>query len=190
MTEEEIIASATRQFEKRGLKFTMQDVAEDLHIAKKTIYQYYGSKEELMTAMLNHGFATIQAQKRKILSEPIPYMEKVRKVMIAIPEQYTVLDFRQLSDLKGKYPEVYKVLRRNLESNWDPIIELLEEGKKEGRIKDISIPVLRTMVTASLDAFLSTDALKKSRVAYNDALNDMMDIILKGIKEEKYEKDH
>ena len=52
MTNEEIIVSATRQFEKQGLKFTMLDVAKDLHIAKKTIYQFYPSKEELLIAMV------------------------------------------------------------------------------------------------------------------------------------------
>ncbi len=189
MTEKEIIASATKQFYKIGLKFTMQDVAADLHIAKKTIYQFYASKEDLLIGMLDFGFGAIQEQKRQILAEKIPYKEKVRKVMIAIPDQYAVLDFRKLSDLKEKYPKAYKVLRKHLENDWDPIIDLLEQGKKEGRVQDISIPVLKIMVTATLDAFLSTDTLKTSKVAYNDALNEMMNIILDGISEEK-DEDH
>jgi AcrR family transcriptional regulator len=189
MTEDEIIESATRQFYKIGLKSTMQDVAGDLHIAKKTIYQFYPSKEELLIGMLDHGFGDIQKQKREILAEKIPYKEKVRRVMIAIPDQYTVLDFRKLSDLKDKYPKAYKVLRKHLENDWDPIIDLLNEGKEEGRVNDFSIPVLKTMVTASIDAFLSTDALRKSKVDYNDALNEMMKIILDGISEE-HDEDH
>ena len=56
-------------------------------------------------------------------------------------------------------------------------------------MQDISIPVLKIMVTATLDAFLSTDTLKTSKVAYNDALNEMMNIILDGISEEK-DEDH
>lgn len=190
MTEDEIIASATKQFYQDGLKFTMLDVAEDLHIAKKTIYQFYSSKEELLIGMLDHGFGKIQNQKREILAESIPYKEKVRKVMIAIPEQYTVLDFRRLSELKEKYPKAYRVLRRHLETDWDPIIELLENGMREGKIRKISIPVLKTMITASFDAFLSTDALKDSKVAYTEALNDMMNIIMNGISEEKEDEDH
>ena len=81
MTEKEIIASATKQFYKIGLKLTMQDVAADLHIAKKTIYQFYASKEDLLIGMLDFGFGAIQEQKRQILAEKIPYKEKVRKVM-------------------------------------------------------------------------------------------------------------
>lgn len=189
MTEKEIIASATKQFYKIGLKFTMQDVAENLHIAKKTIYQFYASKEDLLIGMLDFGFAAIQEQKRQILTEKIPYKEKVKKVMIAIPDQYVVLDFRKLSELKEKYPRAYKVLKKHLENDWNPIIELLEQGKKDGRIHNISIYVLKIMVTATLDAFLSTDNLRIYKIAYNDALNEMMNIIMNGISEEK-DEDH
>lgn len=185
MTEEEIIASATRQFYRLGLKFTMQDVANDLHIAKKTIYSFYTSKEDLLVGMLDYGFGEIQKQKRAILAENIPDEEKLRKVMIAIPDQYQVLDFRKLALLKTKYPTAYKTMKKHLETDWDPIIALLEKGMKEGKIRHISIPVLKTMVTATFDSFLSTDTLYTSKVAYTDALNEMMDIIMDGITEDK-----
>ena len=184
MTNEEIIVSATRQFEKQGLKFTMLDVAKDLHIAKKTIYQFYPSKEELLIAMLDQGFGKIQEAKQKILGEDIPFKEKVRKVMIAMPDQYAILDFRKLTELKEKYPKAYRNMRRHLENNWEPIIRLLEQGMQEGKIRKISVPILKTMMTASFDAFLSTDALKASKLTYSDALNEMMDIIIDGISEE------
>lgn len=187
MTEEEIIISATRQFNQYGLKFTMQDISDDLHIAKKTIYQFYTSKEDLLNAMMDSGFAKIQEQKRLILAEKIPYLEKLRKVMIAMPEQYAMVDFRKLSELKDKYPSVYQNLRSHLETDWEPIIDLLKKGMKEHKIKQVSIPVLKTMVTSSFDAFLSTDTLKTSKVAYADALNAMMDIIMSGIAEDEHE---
>lgn len=187
MTEKEIIASATKQFYKMGLKFTMQDVAANLHIAKKTIYQFYASKENLLIGMLDFGFEAIREQKRQILTEKIPYKEKVKKVMIAIPDQYAVLDFRDLSDLKEKYPRAYKVLKKNLENDWNPLIDLLEQGKNEGKIHNISICVLKIMVTATIDAFVSTDNLRDHKVAYNDAMNEMMKIIMDGISKEKEE---
>ena len=104
--------------------------------------------------------------------------------MIAMPDQYAILDFRKLTELKEKYPKAYRNMRRHLENNWEPIISLLEQGMQEGKISKISVPILKTMMTASFDAFLSTDALKASKLAYNDALNDMMDIIMDGISED------
>ena len=55
MEREEIVQEAIAQFQKNGLKFTMNDIAASLHIAKKTIYQFYASKEELLSAMGEEG---------------------------------------------------------------------------------------------------------------------------------------
>ena len=41
------------------------------------------------------------------------------------------------------------------------------------------------MVTASFETFLSTNVLKSEGIQYNDALNQMMDIIMNGIAEDK-----
>ena len=188
MEREEIVQEAIRQFQLNGLKFTMNDIAVSLHIAKKTIYQFYVSKEELLSAMLAYGFRQIQEKKQEILSSDLELTDKIRMVMVAMPHQYQVLDFRKLSDLHQKYPGVSEELVGYLENDWEPVIRLLEEGVKEHKIRPVSIPILRTMFTASLESFLSSDMLTEEHISYNEALEQMMDIIMNGIKEHNYEK--
>ena len=48
---------AMQLFRQQGLHFTMQQVAEPLHISKKTIYTVYPSKEALLLDMVDHAFA-------------------------------------------------------------------------------------------------------------------------------------
>lgn len=177
----EIIQTAMRLFIDKGLKFTMQDIADQMHIAKKTIYAYYASKEDLLIGIIDYGFAEIHTKKKNILDSSLPFNEKLRQVMIAMPDQYSVFDFRQLSGLHEKYPNAYHNLNAHLESDWEPVLQLLEEGQKAGMIRNINIPVLRMMITASFESFLSQDGLKKAGISYYDALNDMMDIIMEGI---------
>ncbi len=181
---EQIIEETMHQYELNGLKFTMQDVAHGLHIAKKTIYQFYPSKEDLMIGVLDYAFDRIQEGKRKILDMDIAIADKIRMIMIAMPDQYNVLDFRKLSDLHDKYPKVDERLRQHLESDWDPVIQLIHKGIDEGKIKNISIPVLQAMVTSGMEYFLSTDVLKENEIGYHEALDEMMDIIMKGIERE------
>ena len=183
----EILACAAEEFRKHGLKFTMNDIATDLHMAKKTIYTFYSSKEEMLNAMIDTGYEDIQKNKQEIIASDLPYEEKVRQVMIAMPEQFQVIDFRMLSDLNEKYPDVYKNLQRQLENNWEPVIRLLQEGMDQHKIRNISIPVLRQMITATFESFLSTDNLKQEGISYKDACNYMMDIVMNGISEDEYE---
>ncbi|MBR3357612.1 MAG: TetR/AcrR family transcriptional regulator [Solobacterium sp.] len=176
-----ILNTAVDLFQEQGLKFTVQDIAGRMHIAKKTIYHIYPSKEALLTAIVHYGFDQIQKGKQEILSRDMDLVEKLRTVMIAMPDSYQILDFRKLQEL-NRYPEVAEQVRIRLKSDWDPIIELIREGQQQGRLRNISIPVLRLMVTASIEEFLSSDMLRKENILYREALESMMDIIMKGIE--------
>lgn len=179
--EEKILQTAEELFIKMGLSFTLDDIAKQLHIAKKTIYKCFASKEELMIVMLDNGFRKIQDKKKEILGSDLPYLEKLRKIMIGMPDSYAVFDFRELETLHVKYPLVYQHLQNHLESNWQPVIDLLEQGRKNGTLNDFSVPILKMIITSTLESFLSTNVLKEQNISYNDALNKMMDIIIKGI---------
>ena len=76
---------AMQLFRQQGLHFTMQQVAEPLHISKKTIYTVYPSKEALLLDMVDHAFAEIHHCKQKILAGSSTLQEKLRAVIIAMP---------------------------------------------------------------------------------------------------------
>ena len=69
---------AMQLFRQQGLRFTMQQVAEQLHISKKTIYTVYPSKEELLLAMVDCAFEEIHHCKREILDGDGTLLEKLR----------------------------------------------------------------------------------------------------------------
>ena len=52
---------------------------------------------------------------------------------------------------------------------------------KEGTIRKMPIAVLKAMVEASIEKFLSSDALIEGKIEYNDALQIMVDIVMNGI---------
>ena len=181
---ERVIAAATALFQTQGLRFTMQEVASALHISKKTIYTVYPSKEKLLLDMVDALFADIHREKRELMAAPGPVEERVKSVIVALPEQYRALDFRLLDTLDEKYPAVALRVREHLATNWEPTIALLEEGMKAGRIRPVPIPVLRQMITASIEGFLSSG---ENGASYADTLAAMIDIIMNGIRRRENE---
>ena len=184
-----IIDTAISMFAREGLHFTMQDIAAEMHIAKKTIYTVFPSKESLLCAMLDEGFSSIHADKKKILESDLDLIEKIRRVMIAMPDQYQLIDFRRLNDLREKYPAAHERLIQHLEEDWDPVIRLLETAEEEGLIRNISIPLFRMIFTSSLESFLFTDTLSREKISYQQALQELMDILISGIRKDAYEED-
>lgn len=178
---EEILNAATELFHEKGLHFTMDDVAAKLHRAKKTIYRSYPSKEDLLNGLLSYGFDQIQKTKAEILKSDLPLEEKLSKVIIAFPEVYQKLDFSKLNELGEKYPRIAQDLRRHLEDGWEPIIQLMEEGVAQGKIRPVNLKVFRLIATADLEYFVSSNELKRAGVEYHEALNGMVDIFMKGL---------
>lgn len=176
---EQLVTAATALFQTEGLRFTMQEVADALHISKKTIYTVYPSKEALLLDMVDSLFADIHRAKGELMASPDPVEERIRAVIVALPEQYQTLDFRLLDELEEKYPSAARRVREHLESNWEPTIALLEEGMAAGRIRPVPIPVLRQMITASIECFLTGG---RDGTSYAETLEAMIDIIMNGIR--------
>ena len=176
----QILDAAAKLFQAEGLGFTMQQVAAALHISKKTIYTVYSDKEALLIDMVDMLFEKIHRRKAELAALPLPLEERLRAVIIALPEEYAALDFRQLDALEEKYPAVAARVRRHLETGWEPTMALLEQGITEKRIRPVNLTVLRRVLTAAFQQLLSG---ANGGSSYAAELDDMMDILMNGIKE-------
>lgn len=180
--QEHILEGTIRVFNKKGLKFTMDDLAHELGMSKKTIYVSYKEKNELFFDMVDYLFDNIAEKKEEVLNDSkLSTTEKVKKILGVMPESYSEIDFRQLYLLRDKYPDIYRKVEERLETGWEDTISLIEKGIKEGVIRDIPIFLVKTMLESSLEQFFSRDILLKNKMTYNEALAGVVDIIVDGI---------
>ena len=183
---EEILKATLQIFNEKGLKFTMDDIAELLKISKKTLYKIFDDKEALFLAMVDYMFDTIKESERAVVEDDsLSTVDKIHKILGVLPEGYKDVDLRQLYLLKGKYPKIYKQVELRLETGWETTIELIEQGIAEGCIWPIRIPILKMMLEASVEQFFQRDILIQNKVSYQDALDEVVDILMEGIKVHK-----
>ena len=124
-----ILEGTIQAFNRKGLKFTMDDIAGQLGMSKKTIYTVFRDKETMFFAMVDYMFDSIKESERQVLrDESFTTVEKIRRVLGVLPEGYKDIDFRQLYLLKDKYPVIYKQVEKRLETGWETTIQLLEQG--------------------------------------------------------------
>ncbi len=188
MTEiqQRITDAVVEEFNKQGMKFTMDDIARDLHISKKTIYREYRDKEALFDHMVDYCFSAIKESEDRILNDPaLSTVEKLGKVLVALPESYQSIDFRMIYQLKEKYPEIYAKVAKRIESDWENTIALAQQGMEEGVIRKVPIPILKAMVEATIERFLSSEVLYEAGTGYNDGLQILSEIIMNGIIADK-----
>ena len=177
-----ILEAAIKAFNQKGLKFTMDDIARELGMSKKTIYTVFEDKEALSLAAVDYLFDHMKEGERKILSDAsLSTVEKLRAVLSVMPEGYKDINYEQLYQLKSKYPKIYKHVEHRLETGWESTIELLERGREEGSIRDVNINIVKMMFEASWEQFYNRDILIKNKITYQEALNEVVDIVMTGI---------
>lgn len=179
---ETILQGTIKAFNKKGLKFTMDDIASILRISKKTIYTVFSDKEELFLAMVDYLFDNIKKSEQEVMRRPdLSTLEKIRKILGVMPESYSEIDFRELYLLKEKYPKIYGQVETRLENGWETTISLLQQGMEEGVIRKVDIPIIKMMMEAAIEQFFQRDILVRHQIKYTDALEEVVSILVDGI---------
>ena len=178
-----IMDSVINQFNLKGMKFTMDDISKELHISKKTIYKEFNDKDELFLATVEYGFSAIKRKEAEVLADDsLGLVDKIARLIVCLPDSYRNIDFRRVYQLREKYPDVYAQVAKRIESDWEETEKLLSKAMDEGLIKKVPIPILKLTIEGAIEKFLSSDELSRTEVSYEDSLNDMIDIIINGIR--------
>lgn len=179
---EEILEATINVFKRKGLRFTMDDIAKELSISKKTIYKVFDNKETMFLCMVDYCFDKIDNEKNKVLiDDKLSTLDKITAILSSLPESYRSIDFDKLYVLKKEYPLVYERVENRLESGWENTIALLKQGINEGVVKPVNLQIFKTMFEVTLEQFFKRDVLVKNNISYNEALDSVVDIMIYGI---------
>ena len=184
--EEKILIAAIEEFGKKGLKFTMDDIARNLSISKKTMYQVFDNKETMLLALADYCFADIKKSERAIVEDPnLDVVGKIEQIFVVLPEKYQNIGLSNLYQLSEKYPNIYSRVSAYLSTDWDATNALIEQGVAEGKIRPIALPVLQAMVESTIQKFFADSILVEHGISYEEALHEMIQIIIHGIRIDK-----
>ncbi len=177
MNKNEILEQALYYLSTNGVKFTMSQLATSLQISKKTIYTMFDSKETLLLEVIENSFREIKRSEKQIIESDLKLEEKIKKLIIVLPDRYQNLNWYKVGELKEKYPKIYEVLIYHLQSDWKPTLDLLQQGIKEGVLKDFNVDVFKLIVEGTMEHILSNH----QQIDYYQELEEMMNILMKGI---------
>lgn len=157
MTEQEksIISGASEMFVKYGIRsVTMDDVARELAVSKKTLYKYVANKAELVDRFVRFAFEEVYGVVEEAIgksSNAIDEMLAVNSSMSdALKAQHPAIEFQ----LKKYYPETWKwladkqteVMKYHLETN---LVKGIEQGLYR---QDLNIETIKHLYFAQFVA--------------------------------------
>jgi len=121
-----------------GIKsITMDDVARELGISKKTLYQYVEDKDDLVGKFIDNEIALRQAEICKCFRIGFNAIEELFEISIFMNRMMRNQNAATEYDLKKYYPQHYqKTEKAKREGVYGYILSNLKKGIREGLYRD------------------------------------------------------
>lgn len=149
---QKIIKSATNLFQKKGVhKVTMDDIAHTLSMSKRTLYQIFSDKEELLLACV----IVFEQEDRK-------YAEELKRKATSVVDFLLIYFSRKLSCMDDvvsefyidmiKYPRVAKHIELHKKMFESYAVNFLNKGVEEGFFRsDINFYIIVNQLRVGMD---------------------------------------
>ncbi|MFA6829908.1 MAG: TetR/AcrR family transcriptional regulator [Bacilli bacterium] len=169
-------------FNQLGYKVTLDKVASKLHIAKKTIYKYFTSKEEIYEFILNNTVDEItENQKVVYFDKSLSTKEKLYRILTIETTTEANVDMSRVYELVSHEPIFGKILLESYEKHWQFFILLVDQGKLEKILRpDVNARFLVGLLTNGMEMVYRTDFLRKANLTYTEAIKMLASTVLEG----------
>ena len=176
-----IVEAAGRLFFASGLaRVSMDDLARELGMSKKTIYRHFPDKRSLLTAVLDRQFEAVE---RALVAaedgEGQPFGVRVRRFLIAAGSELQRIGAAQLATGRGG-----AMLRQYVEQRVDAVVyrrldELFRDGHRQGLLP--APPELLSEITrGALERLLTSQLPRELDWTAADLLRATVDTVLYG----------
>lgn len=183
-----ILIKISALYKQYGIKsVTMDDIANEFGISKKTLYQYFRDKNELVRRVVEMEYAE-KNRKLYVLSESsenaIEELLKFHSLIVKmVKDQNPAIQY----DLKKYYPEIYiDVIKTKRQFLYKSVRENLLRGKKE-RVyrKDIDTDIISKLILHWIESFHESEILTREDINNPDTYYHIFQYHVHGIINEK-----
>lgn len=178
-----ILQEAMELVEKNGINFQMEDLAHRLRISKRTVYEHFSSKQELIDAVINYIFSEMEAGDKNIAtSEDSSTADKLKNVLLNFPigiNSFNIIGI--ITDIKQKYPHSWRIIDDHIQASWDSALFLINEGIETGEFRNVNPIMIKEILNVCMRDLLDYRFLIKNNITFEHAFGTLCDVVVNGI---------
>jgi len=187
---EKILDYTEEKFFKDGFYKTSMDLlAAEMRMSKKTIYKFFPSKEELVKAITNRFKNRMKGIIVPLLNSDKNAVEKLIGLITILSKTTTKISMRLLDDMQKHFPLIWKEIDKfRTEMMFNNITRVIDQGKKEGLIANYPTPIIMNIFVSSIRATVNPEFVVHNNFSLTVSAQTTFKIILRGILTEKGKK--
>ncbi|OFY87495.1 MAG: hypothetical protein A3F72_16395 [Bacteroidetes bacterium RIFCSPLOWO2_12_FULL_35_15] len=147
-TKDRILKGAEELFFKYGIKsITMDDISKHLAISKKTIYQYFDDKNQVVETLMKERMRLNECEVEQIAKESDNVIMEVFGLMKHLSAMFSQMNPNLFYDLQKYHPDSWKLFKEFKEECVERMVEnSIKKGIKDGLVRsDINPKIIARM---------------------------------------------
>ena len=188
ITKEILLEKVRDLYLKYGIRsVTMNDIARELGISKKTLYIHFEDKKDLVTNIVFSEFEKIQFQIKEISKKDKNAIEislKISRFIVDMRNNYTpTLEY----DLRKYYPDIFRKIQKIQKENmYKSIIYNMKIGIEQGLFRKDLIPeIIANIQVQRMEIITETNFKEMKKYSVKQVLSEVFKYHLHGICSQK-----
>lgn len=181
---ERIVSAARAHFLQHGFRgVTMDDLAAEMGMSKKTFYVHFPSKRALLEAVIEQKLGGFAAEMEAIhAGAPADFATTLQRLLEGLRRQAQEITATFVRDLAREDPALFgRIKARRREIIGRTFGHLLSAGQKSGAVRrDIPAEFLVEILLGTADAIATPENLALKRQAPGDVLAAILGVFLHG----------
>src|SRR5216110_3721733 len=180
-----IVEAARAHFFSHGFRsVTMDELAEELAISKKTLYAHFPSKIALLEAVLADKFAGVEAKLKEIKrAYPHDFPAALHELLANTQRELDEIKPPFVRDMGQKAPQVFKIVERRRADLIERFFgKLFIEGQRTGMVrKDLPAKLMIEILLAAVQAIVNPAKVEELGLTPKTCFASVVKVVLEGV---------
>ncbi len=182
---ERILHQAGEMFLQFGFsRVTMEEIAAELGMSKKTIYRFFPGKEQLLKEMVTGMRCKVEDYVQELWANTeMPFIEKLKNLMNYIGTQSITLRGPLGHDIQKNFPQLWEEINESRRTHSLQKFNLLiNEGMEKGIFrKDIDQQIIVLLYMNAIQGILNPEVLAQLPYTANQVFESSIRVFMEGI---------
>lgn len=178
---QQILLVTYQEMNKHGLKFTMDDIASQLGMSKKTLYKLFRSKNDLITAVVQALLQVALATEEKVMQADVPLSQKISNFLLSDMEDFPHPSSLMARDIHNHHPEAFRLLSDFAAKRTERLSKLLEQGIKEGLIAPVPTGFVGELLGSTAETIIRNKMAEKHHLTLQESMKITIQLIMRGL---------
>jgi AcrR family transcriptional regulator len=115
-------------------KVSLAEIAKKAHVSPVTIYNYFGTKDQLVHAVVSSMLREVWDNRIRMLESDMPFPDKIKQMILEVQEYTAMMHADFLNSLMENDSELRRIAMDIYYEYLPKIMEFWDRGKQEGYI--------------------------------------------------------